>query len=255
MRHLSEEELIEHYYGEGGTQKSAVALHLELCGKCARSYQTLRKDLEEIKPTSVPELSPDFGEKVWQSIRNSLPVYEKKEPAWMRIWRWHRLGYALTCALLVVAAFTIGRLWEHRQSQNTVATNNSQGKERVVLLVVGDHLDRSERLLVELNHANNNDPQLTLPIQTEARELLAANRLYRQSADRSSDPLLAAALDHLERVLIEVANEPDGLSRQDIARLQKEMNTDGLLFEIRVLRTKASQQTGNEETAKKGTSI
>lgn len=254
MKHLSEEELIEYYYGEGA-QRSAVGLHLELCGKCAKSYQTLRKDMEEIKPISVPEPALDFGEQVWNKIRHQLPAYPRRESFWIRMWRWGQLRYAVTCALLVVAAFTIGRQWEHRHAPPAVATNNTAGKERVVLLVVGDHLDRSERLLVELNHADTNDPQLTLPIQTEARELLTENRLYRQSADPSTDPLLSAALDHLERVLVEVANEPDGISHQDIIRLQKEMNMNGLLFEIRVLRTKAAQQTSNEGMAKKGSSI
>ena len=124
-----------------------------------------------------------------------------------------------------------------------------------MLLVVGDHLDRSERLLVELNHAKGTDPQLTQPIQNEARRLLTDNRLYLQSSTVSADPLLAGALDHLERVLLEVANDPNGLSREDIARLQEDMNTKGLLFEIRVLKTRTAQETGDAKVIKKGLAI
>jgi hypothetical protein len=41
--------------------------------------------------------------------------------------------------------------------------------------------------------------------------------------------MMTAALDHLERVLLEVANSPDKLNSADIARIEREMNTDSLL--------------------------
>lgn len=251
MKHLTEEELIEHYYGES-TAKSGVAHHLELCGECAKSYETLRKDLEGIELSPVPQRGPEFGDQVWEKIRHSLPAYQQPQTLWSRIWNWKYVGYALTCAVLLITAFLGGRYWERHQTGPRVAENSPTGKQRVVLLVLGDHLDRSERLLVELNHANTDDPTLTKPIQSEARKLLTDNRLYLQSSDISTDPLLSGPLDQLERVLIEVANDPNGLSHQDIARLQKEMNTKGLLFEIRVLKAKTAHAANNEENIKKG---
>jgi hypothetical protein len=93
-----------------------------------------------------------------------------------------------------------------------------------------------------------------LPLQTEARQLLTDNRLYRQSLTQTDDPALAAALDHLERVLLEVTNSPEDLSGADIERIEKEMNTQGLLFQIRVLRARvAGQQTKNEDIRKGAT--
>ena len=96
-------------------------------------------------------------------------------------------------------------------------------------------------------------------MQEEARELLSANRLYRESVKQAGDPALAAALDHLERVLIEVSNEPAGLSQARLNELQKEMNTDGLLFEVRVLRSRVQEnveQKGSASVAAtKGVSI
>jgi hypothetical protein len=37
---------------------------------------------------------------------------------------------------------------------------------------------------------------------------------------------------------MELANEPGNLTEADINRLRQEMNTDGLLFDIRVLRSR-----------------
>ena len=195
---------------------------------------------------------------MWQSIRNSAAPYQgpkKQRFAWLRLHPFGGFATAVACLLIVAAAFFAGRKWEHRGPQGLAVANNvsgDTGRERVVLVVLGDHLDRSERLLVELKHA---EPSTEAPMQAEARELLSANRLYRESV--KGDPALTAALDHLERVLIEVSNEPAGLTQTRLDELQKEMNTDGLLFEVRVLRSRVQgdvEQKGSAKTTK-GVSI
>jgi hypothetical protein len=77
-----------------------------------------------------------------------------------------------------------------------------------------------------------------LPLRSEAQELLASNRLVRQSAVQAGDLNVEASLDRLERLLMELANQPGSLTEADINRLRQEMNTDGLLFDIRVLRSR-----------------
>jgi hypothetical protein len=136
-----------------------------------------------------------------------------------------------------------------------VTRSEQQTKERVVLFVLDNHLDRSERLLVQLNHAEGEGDYLDLPLQAEAQQLLSDNQLYRQSAAHANDPLLNAALDHLERVLLEVTNSGNGLTSKDIASIQKEMNTQGLLFQIRVLRARATEHKPNAHAIRKGANI
>jgi hypothetical protein len=153
----------------------------------------------------------------------------------------------------MAAAFVAGRFWQRRQTQTVAVASDPQARQRVVVWVLGDHLDRSERLLVELNHAEGKDAGL--PIQAEARELLAANRLVRQSTTQSGDPAVDAALDRLERLLVEVANQPNGLTDADLNRLRQEMNTDGLLFDVRVLRSRVMEQQPNGAGGLKGVSI
>ncbi len=217
-KHLSEEELIEHYYGEDAPA-AHVERHLKACAQCSREYSTLQRDLGGVKSLVPPARREGYGEEVWRSIRGSLPVYETAK------WRWPRLGFrrplvlATACALLMAAAFVAGRFWQRRQTQTIAVASDPQARQRVVVWVLGDHLDRSERLLVELNHAEGKDA--ALPIQAEARELLAANRLVRQSTTQSGDPAVDAALDRLERLLVEVANQPNGLTDADLNRLRQ----------------------------------
>jgi hypothetical protein len=94
-------------------------------------------------------------------------------------------------------------------------------------------------LLVELNHADFPNRTQNTQLQSEARELLASNRLYRASASGAGDVALAGALDRLEGVLAEIANDPN-LTEADLERVRKDMNTEGILFEIRVLLTRHS---------------
>jgi hypothetical protein len=122
----------------------------------------------------------------------------------------------------------------------------------VVIVVLGDHLDRSERLLVQLNHADGNDPS-TLPLRSEVRELLASNRLVRQSAMQAGNLKVETSLDRLERLLMELANQPDGLDEADLNRLRQQMNTDGLLFDIRVLRSRVHSPGLEQPAARKVT--
>ena len=127
-----------------------------------------------------------------------------------------------------------------------VAENHSQPKEqiiapppqRVVVVVLSDHLDRSERLLVELKHADASNAEMVSPLRDEARSLMAANRICRQTAREDDDPALATALDRLDHLLTQLANQPEGLDNASITRLQDEMNANHLLFEVRVLRSR-----------------
>jgi hypothetical protein len=242
MNHLSEEELIAHAYAED--DNNAVQQHLQACAECAKAYSGLGSDMADMKFAEAPTRDAAYGHRVWESIADSLPAYESRK-SWFRGGLWPTLGYTVAGMVLVVSAFLGGRLWEHRHAQ-TVAQNHPQQHEqsvakptqRVLVVVLSDHLDRSERLLVELNHADADNGKLASPLRDEARSLLPANRICRQNAKQDDDRALSSALDRLDRLLLELANQPEGLSSQTISRLQDEMNADGLLFEVRVLRSR-----------------
>jgi hypothetical protein len=260
MRHLTEEELIGQAYGEG--DKAHAAEHLAACAACARAYGALESDLAEFKTVEPPPRDAAYGEKVWAAVCGSLPAYEVEKRSWLRGGVWKSLSFAGACALLIASAFVAGRFWERHEAQIT-ASNHPQPaqphvappQQRVVVVVLSDHLDRSERLLVELKHADADSAEMVSPMRDEARSLLAANRICRQKAKQEDDPALTTALDHLEQLLDGLANQPGGLNPAAITRLQDEMNTDGLLFEVRVLRSRISHETSAEVDRTKGGTI
>jgi hypothetical protein len=248
MNHLTEEQLIEHYY-EDSPQSTRIAHHLRECNRCAETYAELRSDLDAIAPITAPARAASHGEQVWQSIRNSVPVYKQKQrDFWQRFSNVKGLSFATACTLLVAVAFFAGRQWENYQRPPQIQTAaNNPTRQPIILVVLGDHLSRSERFLVALRHGESGES--TALVKAEAQDLLSANRLYRESAIESGDPAFAAALDRLERFLVEVANEPDDASPARLAELQKELNTDGLLFEVRVLRSHVQDEQSEQPPA------
>lgn len=249
MKHLDETELIEVYYGEGASEANS---HLKACRACASQFSSLKESLDAIRPAVVPQMGADLSERIWASLETRVIPYVKEpnHSAWAR---WKYAFTAIGCVALLVAVFAGGRYWERLTTRKTAVAANAQATKRVVVVVLTDHLDRTERLLVQLNHADLRDKTESAQLQTEAQELLASNRLYRTAASNEGDGEMAGALDRLEGVLAEIANDPN-LTAADLERVQKDMNSDGVLFEIRVLLTRNPKEQ-NETRPLKGAQI
>jgi hypothetical protein len=245
MKHLSENELIELYYGEGS---GAASAHLKACRECSAKYAELKRGLDAIQLAPMPQRSADYGNRVWESLRPRLIPYPKRLAGWRAWAHWRATALAVSCAMLLAVAFVGGRYWERTTTRKANIVGNPQATQRVVLVVLTDHLDRTERLLVQLQHADSPDRGESAQLQSEARELLASNRLYRATASNAGDPAMAGALDRLEGVLAEIANDPN-LTPADLERVRKDMNTKGILFEIRVLLARGSDhESGPKST-------
>jgi hypothetical protein len=243
MNHLSEEELVERYYNGAANsgQTGAEAVHLDECAECAAAFAALEVDLAAMRPVELPDKGEYYGEQMWARVEAALP--SRSLPARKsRLALWRGLAFAAGCAALVTASFYGGRFYEHLHQRPVLQGQRrapaSSPQQKVVVVVLGDHLDRSERLLVELKHADPESPELVNPLTEEARALLAANRVFRDDAQREGDPALTQALSHLDQVLTEIANRRSGLDAAALERIKNQMNADGLLFEVRVLRSK-----------------
>jgi hypothetical protein len=248
MNHLTDQELIEYGYGEG--DRAAIEKHFVACAECEKAYGAVQLDLAEMKFAQPPARDASYGERVWESLEGWLPAYPARKRSWLGGGLWRNLSLAVACAVLLACAFLGGRMWERWQTKIAAGNHpaqaqpNAHAPQRVVVVVLSDHLDRSERLLVELKHVDADSTEMVSPLRDEARSLLAANRICRKNVKQDDDPALAPALDHLDRLLAEMANEPGGLNSATITKLQDEMNKDGLLFEVRVLRSRIPHAQG-----------
>jgi len=254
MNHLNEEQLILLYYGEEGDSLTAEQ-HLEACGECRDLYGSLQRVLNVVDSLPVPERGAEYGREVWQRIERQIPVgatlwvapkwaapHLWATPKWLRPqWRWAAAGAAF--AALMVAAFIAGRSFPqgHKPTVQLAATD-LRPNQRVLMVAVGDYLERSQMVLIELANAS---PKGDLDISSEqerAGDLVSENRMYRQTAAHTGDTAMAGVLDELERVLLDIAHSPSELTPEELGKLRTRLEAEGILFKIRVLGSNVRNQ-------------
>ena len=240
MTHPSEEQLVGYKLGEAH-DRGAIEEHLGDCSECRASFARLERVLAAMDSMPVPEREEDYGRRVWQQIAPRLP---QRSPWWgfgMDPRRWGAVAAAVT---LVIAAFFLGR--QHAVRLPTNDQSVQQVRERILLVAVGDHLDRSEMMLVELTNAEPGPADKKLVnISTEqkrAEDLLDENRLYRQTALQQGDSALASVLDELERVLLDIAHSPEEMTPAQLEKIRQRMEAHGILFKVRVVGSEVRQR-------------
>ena len=220
MTHAEEAQLVQAYYGDSDDE---VREHLEECAECRAAFQRVKELLDSLNEYPVPERGERYGAEVWSRVVPHLPL-AKPRARWQLPWLW-----VPAVAAMLAIAFTAGLLTErHREPSASEKT-----RERVLLMAISAHLDRSQIVLAELVHASETDPDLSAE-RERARDLVTENRLLRASAAHMGDQLDANLLAELEPVLLEVANSPGALREADLHSIQQRIESQGLLFKVRV---------------------
>ena len=257
--HVDEQELIAYHLGEPLSPAKQRALHdrLEHDAAFAALSEEVAHTLRVFSADPVPPTDPEAA---WQRLRSSLPPVEPQQESraphrffgrtrsgaakhevphvWLfgRGWLAPALAGALALLVLAVALF----VHRHRATP-TVDSAGMLHLRPPAVTASGEaqHLDRAERWLTAVNHTT--DP-LDANTRAEGQHLLTENAWYLQAARRRGDLPDAVVLDRLDRVLT-TANHPAEAGLQ----LRLSMNTDGLLFELRILRQNQTALNGDPQ--------
>jgi hypothetical protein len=246
MNHLSQEDIVAAYYGETGSDE-----HLRACAECQAELARLSVILDRVVAPEVPEPPADYEARVWDRLRWRMRTDAKKHRRndWMK---WTAV------AAVTVLAFITGLIWKRQVAppvpgdaitattasvqpanpvQPAAVAPSEATKDRILLVVVSDHFDRSERILVELTNLTPDSDNVDIGAErAAAEELLASNRLYRRTALDRGEENVATLLDELEPVLMQIAHSPDDMSAAELRRIQKRVEAKGLVFKMRVVR-------------------
>jgi hypothetical protein len=240
--HLTDDELVLHYYGElTGNDESRVATHITACTDCHDNLRRLQRVLAVVDESALagPELPEHFERTVWARLEPSLGD-ERRWLSWFVVSP-SRLAWVAGVVLLVGAAFVAGRLVPRPADSAAASATAAQVRERILLIDLGDHLDRSQMVLVELVSAD--EQSVNFPAErARAEQLVEANRLYRQTAASTGDTAIAAVLDELERVLVDVAASPDSFQWQDLDEVRNRIESRSLLFKVRVVSSEVRER-------------
>ena len=251
--HLTDDELILHSYGEiDRADRARVDEHLSSCEQCQLAKEQLARVMTMIDTASPVEAPDGFERIAWARLEPELEKFPVRRSA-----RWFDLvvgkaareggwfpQWALAggVAALLVVAFWAGRI--SNVPTNIAGTGNVANvePERVLQTEFGEHLDRTQMMLVELVNADTDHADVLASEQPRAADLVAANRLMRQSAMQSGDAQIVDILDDLERVLLEIANAPTDASSKQVTDLQSQITNEDLLFRLRVIASEMRQR-------------
>ena len=198
-------------------------------------------------PAEVPDPGENYEQLVWERLNWRLRQEQKAKPRneWMK---WAAVAASISLA------FFLGLFWKRRPTEPepqrmahamprteaqpvSAGAPTAQQRDRILLVVVGDHFDRSERVLVELSNLKTNQGDVDISGERRrAEELLQTNSLYRTSAPDRGEESVATLLDDLEPVLLQIANAPSEVSADELRSIQKRVEAKGLVFKLRVIR-------------------
>jgi len=246
--HLTDDELVLHYYGEmSEAAETRACEHLEGCATCRENLARLQRVMALIDSAPVPEPDEWFERRTWARIQPSLNTVERP-----RTWQlpWRAIAWGAAAALIIIAAFVAGQFTAQPTAPPVqTATAQPSVGDRVLIVDLGDHLNRSELALVEF--VTGSDGKELAASRERVEELVSANRLYRSTAITAGDRAVADVLDELERTLIEIAGMPATASTRDLDVMRQRIDARGLLFKVRVMREQLQERVKDTQPTRR----
>jgi len=265
-RHISDEDLLLDYYGEvTPEQRSEMRAHVKTCADCQSLDRELRAVLALVDSEPLPEAPPGFEREMWARLepvvsgfsRTNLEVVSgfsrtngvrlkpdttntdtdvrlKPDTTWS--FEFPRWALAASVAALAVGSFALGRVWDTPTTSPRVSLADvHELSKRMLRSEVEEHLERSQRVFVELVNADDSAPVRLASDRERAADLVAAGRLYRRSAEEMGDADTRDLLEDVERVLVEIANGPEVESSNDLSEVRARITDQDLIFRLRVM--------------------
>jgi hypothetical protein len=252
--HPGEDDLIFRLHGDGSVaDRERVSEHLRGCATCRAAWEELQSTLTVVTTAAVPEPDADFEQRMWARVQPAL------RPAPPR-WSWRPLvpigAWAATVAAIVFAGYTWRPAVVPEAAATAPATNETSGgglRERVLLTALDQHFADTEMLLVELVNAPEVPADGGFEFErTSADDLVASGRLYRETAIETGDAQLAAMLEDLEGVLVEVARSAETPAADDVGAWREQIERGDLLFKVRAATNDIRDRRNNMAEASKG---
>src|SRR5215471_19649914 len=145
--HLTDDELVLHYYGEMERADEARAeSHLEACHACRDNYARLQRVMALVDSAPAVDAPDGFERIAWARLE---PALRSERRGWIRsvLLTPAYLAFAAGVLVLVGAAFMAGRMLPRTPAAPDATAKAETVRERILLVDLGEHLDRSQMVL------------------------------------------------------------------------------------------------------------
>jgi hypothetical protein len=240
MTHPTDDELILHFYGEHApVERARIDAHLGSCTTCQSVWDEIGRTLTVAGDADVPEPPPGFERVMWARVSAALPP--RTSP-----WSWRALVPLTSFGALALALAMGGRTpattpappaLETAEAMPSPDAEALEARERALFTALDGHLAQTEMLLIELMNGPDRATSDFGFARTTAEDLVASGRLYRATAESTGHRRVAAVLEDLEPVLVEVARSPEQVDSATVRSLRERIDDEGLLFKVRAVTT------------------
>ena len=213
------------------------------CSELSGQFKQLQDDMHKLE-TQLEQYQPDekYGAHVWEQIADKLETPQTADNTTAQGWlsRWlsgfhqPRFSFATVAGLMLVMTFSFFML--NRSIEQPTAPALDQ---RLLAQNIHRHLTQTEIFLTRLSNSNSGyQPNF----HQTAQQLLSTNRLFKAALTDQNSPHLSALLSDLERVFLELANQPEDSSRF-LHPNQQRVAEQNLLFKVKTMAHQLDYET------------
>jgi succinate dehydrogenase/fumarate reductase cytochrome b subunit len=114
VSHLSDDDLVLHYYGEDGPETVVVERHLQSCAQCAQAYEVLTRTLHAVTPPGFVD-APDDTLTLRELLRAQVRGSDSPAAASLPWWRSEPGAIALAWLVPVLYPWSLPALFRSAQ--------------------------------------------------------------------------------------------------------------------------------------------
>lgn len=228
-RHLSDDRIIALLHSVGTVGESS---HLAACAQCRSEFDAYQATLEYMTHWRAPDRGPAYSAQVWQRIAGE--IRPRRRFQWMSapaaVWA------AVTACGIVLLLVPLLR---HNAARDVPPASNMEAQAsaqsgRLLDAALGDHLERASILFAHVL----NDPGFGAADDDDddVENLIAENRLYRQTAEQQDDREAAALLSDVETVLLDLQHS-SAAPAAELRYVQHRISDSSLRFRLGIAKS------------------
>jgi hypothetical protein len=247
VRHLPGEELVDL------TIRAATPAernHLEHCSLCRTELEAYRATLASLAAWQIPERPAGYGRAVWDRLAPRMPARRSG----LRFWPWPALAAASAVAAVLLAAVFLSRPKPVQPAVETSVAAPAPAAQRLLNAALQEHAERTRTLLSEIEQRKPDRAggRMMNPEQrSDLADLIAENRIYRQTAEQENNNRAALLLSETESVLVDLEHASRHASARDMKAVQERIAETKLASRLNLV-ARSPEPDDGENDARRG---